>query len=464
MHKCEDFKREESDDYDFRYAFEERLLRIESALKSLNNDKPYSIYNLKNLKSFSFENLYKRDLNFDHLARYSFEKLEKLEFDSFDLTKLKSNFFDTQPGFRNLLELDLSKNYMDCWRFGMLWNLKSLKSLSLHKTKLSNLPFAINRLNLPNLERFDLSCSNHFARDPVRFNACFQKFENLKFLDLSNSQIKYINKKVFIGLRSLKELKLNLSQIKHIEQGSFSDLFQLETLDLSQNQLQHVDNGLFLNLINLKKLDISSNRITNFNPAKMLNSVKLEELIIGDNEFRVDDKGSLFVNFSNLRLLNISGLKANKLSKEMLNGLSSLKILKAYNNNFVTIDDQTFEHLKDLEILGLASNQKLNSLSAKCFIGLNNLRELDLCNCGLTDIQMDTFNDLTQLEHLNLSSNKLISIHYNRFCKLINLKFLNINYNFIKIQDNLLEIIKIKWMSIINFEYESQLISQPNKK
>ena len=163
-------------------------------------------------------------------------------------------------------------------------------------------------------------------------------------------------------------------------------------------------------------------------------------------------------NFSNLKLLKIFGLKENKLSKEMFTGLSSLKVLKVYYSDFVTIDDQTFEHLKNLEILGLASNQKLNSLPAKCFNGLSNLRELDLCHCGLTDIQEDTFSNLTKLKNLNLSSNKLISIHYNRFGKLINLEYLNINYNFMNITgDNLLEINKInKTMKLTRFDYENQ--------
>ena len=459
MHESQHFLRE-SNDYDFKYAFEERLLKIESALTSSVKDRPYSVYNLKNLKQFSSKKVYRFDKDLNNLSKYSFENLEELDCDIDPFInglgifhyELNSKFFDMQSGFRNLKTLDFSLSWLHhTWKFGTFENLKNLKSLKLYKVKQLDISTLINCIELPNLENLDLSCSNY----TYGFDVSFQKFKKLKSIDLQYGVAQHISANVFKGLINLKKLNLKRSHVNYIEPQSFDDLVQLEFLNLSENPIDHLDCNLFKNLRNLKFFYISGDRITNF---RILNSNNLEKLEIGGNEVQIDEMGSIFKKFSNLKSLKISGLKANKLSKEMFSGLSSLKVLKVYRSDFVAIDNQTFEHLKDLEILGLASNQKLNSLSAKCFIGLNNLRELDLCNCGLTDIQVDTFSNLTKLENLDLSSNKLVSIQYNRFCKLINLEYLNINFNSINITgENFLEINKINtMMKLTRFDYERQ--------
>jgi Leucine-rich repeat (LRR) protein len=204
--------------------------------------------------------------------------------------------------------------------------------------------------------------------------------------------VRDITKRVFMNLQSLKELNLEDAYIKNIQPGSFDDLSQLEILNLFENELQNLDDDLFIKMVNLKKLDISSNKITNFNPIRMLNSNDLEELMIGKNRFKIENMGSLFINFSKLQVLNISYLNLNKLTKEMFAGMDNLKVLQAYCNKFSTIDCDFLEYLVNLEVLNFASNKSLNSLAVKFF---NKLKELNLCDCGLTHIYEDMFSNLS---------------------------------------------------------------------
>ena len=268
MHESKHFLRE-NNDYDFKYAFDERLLKIESALTSSVKNRPYSVYNLKKLKRFSLNNLYRQDVNLNNLSKYSFENLEELDFNlvsmriDFNLKELNSNFFDKQPGFSNLKALDLSENnnMSQKWRFGTLKHLSNLKSLNLYRCKMLDLSSLVKCIDLPNLENLNLKWTNDVSKKNHYFDVSFQKFKNLKSINLEKAMVKSINIHVFCGLMKLKELNLKNANIEHIEPESFNDLHQLEVLDLSDNEIEYLDHDLFKSLANLKSLDISNNKL-----------------------------------------------------------------------------------------------------------------------------------------------------------------------------------------------------------
>jgi hypothetical protein len=76
------------DDNEFKYAYENRTIKIESALTSKSGKLvPYSVYNLKNLKNFSTGFCCRRNFDLNYLSKYSFENLETINIILFIVSK-----------------------------------------------------------------------------------------------------------------------------------------------------------------------------------------------------------------------------------------------------------------------------------------------------------------------------------------------------------------------------------------
>lgn len=95
-------------------------------------------------------------------------------------------------------------------------------------------------------------------------------------------------------------------------------------------------------------------------------------------------------------------------------GRKKLRVLFLNNSNVETIQNRTFNGLKELEILQLDSN-RLTSLNGFEFIGLDGLEELHLQHNRIATIAEGTFQHLTQLRILRLDNNLLVDISFVTF-------------------------------------------------
>ena len=87
----------------------------------------------------------------------------------------------------------------------------------------------------------------------------------IRYLDLSNNQIKSLNYYSFKSLYSLNILNLSYNSPLKIEQDTFTRIPYLEILDLSYTQLEILSlNDLFLPLQKLRYLNISFNNLIQF--------------------------------------------------------------------------------------------------------------------------------------------------------------------------------------------------------
>lgn len=92
----------------------------------------------------------------------------------------------------------------------------------------------------------------------------FSNLNSLTHLDLSMNCIETINKRQFSGLRNLQRLNLSHNRIGFIEENSFMDLKSLTNLDLSSNQLSVLNPKSFIGLENLKRMSLKNCKLIDF--------------------------------------------------------------------------------------------------------------------------------------------------------------------------------------------------------
>jgi toll-like receptor 13 len=93
----------------------------------------------------------------------------------------------------------------------------------------------------------------------------------IKYLDLSNNEIKQQNIYDLFYLRNLEYLDFSLNQLSEIINDAFTFNTRLIELKLNNNKIQAIELNAFATLENLEKLDLSYNLLekidaTTFNP------------------------------------------------------------------------------------------------------------------------------------------------------------------------------------------------------
>ncbi|XP_048253004.1 G-protein coupled receptor GRL101-like isoform X2 [Haliotis rufescens] len=137
------------------------------------------------------------------------------------------------PKLPNLLTLDVSHNMISHLVKDSFSNFTNLKHLDLS-----------NNVNLSNID-----------------NGTFAKLSKLEQLNLFNTCIMELKSTVLLGLSNLRTLNISHSQMNYINVGSFSSLRFLECLDISQNKIQNFNKGIFDGLPSLKQLQTDSYKL-----------------------------------------------------------------------------------------------------------------------------------------------------------------------------------------------------------
>lgn len=212
-------------------------------------------------------------------------KLEKLEIGYNNLTDLKPGLFKNLSRLRlmnltgnkllnlnrsvfsdvtNLEYLDLSSNGLRYIGTDLLVDLNKLKKLNLNDNEFVNLPQRFLS-NTTDLEEFILQKNK--GSKPLFFPAgFFSNLTALKTVNLSGSNIDWLDKNAFDHSKNIQEIYLDRNQLTELEQNTFAHLENLITLDLSQNQISSLPGGLFSNNTMLKTLNLQHNQIEIITP------------------------------------------------------------------------------------------------------------------------------------------------------------------------------------------------------
>ena len=219
----------------------------------------------------------------------------------------------------------------------------------------------------------------------VLIEGFFEKFPNLKKLNLSDNQISDLS--LLAGLVQLKELYLSENQISDL--SPLTGLLQLKKLYLSENQIS--DLSPLTGLLQLKELNLYHNQISDLRPLAEL--LQLETLYLYENQ--ISDLSPLI-------------------------GLAQLKKLDLGENQISDLSPLT--GLLQLKTLYLSENQisDMGPLS-----GLLQLKELDVHINRISDL--GPLAELSQLIFLDLSGNQISKL--GPLAELLQLKTLDVRNN-----------------------------------
>jgi len=297
-------------------------------------------------------------------------------------------------------------------------------------------------LNANGMKHFPTALTNHFFYNLKALNISSNSISNissfsdlsamasrlvLEVLDLSLNQIDVIEEETFRYLKSLRYLNLANNKIKFINMFSFSsDLHNLIELNLNHNEIK--DNSmeflLFSSLTSLEVLRMSFNQITSVSSHLLYNLYSLKELHLNNNDLQSLDL--LFKSHKNnelLRLIDVSfnrNLKLELISLEKsgdyasTNYINNVEVLNLsgtswHGLNMNTFLDLLFDGYRKLQVLNMSSsNIKSSVWSTKWPL---TIQTIDLSHNLLKDKQFDCrqflSRDYKALKTILLNNNRL---------------------------------------------------------
>lgn len=159
-------------------------------------------------------------------------------------------------------------------------------------------------------------------------NALFLRFQKLRVLEITESQLRTVSDFAFTGLSALQLLNLSRNNLTTVKTWSDDQLGELHMLDLRRNAISSLHKYAFKHYPNLLKLNLAVNHISDI-PDELFRFVPL------------------------------------------------LKYLNLGKNSLGAIDSHTFKHLHKLIHLELKHNQ-IEFIESEAFVGCTHMKVLHL--------------------------------------------------------------------------------------
>uniref|UniRef100_A0A8C5CRP4 Toll-like receptor 13 n=1 Tax=Gadus morhua TaxID=8049 RepID=A0A8C5CRP4_GADMO len=413
------------------------------------------------------------------------------------ISKLNNTDLEDLP---NLLHIDLTENRISEIESGTFAGQISLEVLILNKNKLRKLKKGI----FDGLVKLTMLGLTHNKIETVAPTSC-KSLINLKFLDLGHNKLHHLTnyQQILQQMPHLQTLHVGANNISTFNSWELSNKpTELITLDLSQNELlvfvltadifpkltklglnDGIKNGMVWemndtsHLIGISELDISrvhssldglQEVLETFNSSLMnltLNHMKktleilisisckipsLTSLTVQHNSIRVISSDMLHL-CSNVNELDLGHNKITNISDESFQSLRQLQILVLMFNSLSSVpyairnvstlfkldlsfnrmrlhDCEDFANMKSLRILFL-NNNHLGALKDCVFRDLVNLKNLQLPNCSIRKLNGAFINTMPNLQVLNLSNNQLTVLDQGEFKALKSLQNLTLDGN-----------------------------------
>lgn len=265
----------------------------------------------------------------------------------------------------------------------------------------SPLPIANGSENVINRKNVNNPVSNMFIEMSTCNLSTASVLQATKTLNIGSHLLnlnvaKFITSDSFIGFEQIALLYLsNMASNSGLGENSFMNLLELTFLEISNNSIASLPENLFINQTELKYLNLTENGLKSLPNGIFKHTKKLCWLDLSHNQLKTIQPGTFDV------LIDLNGLNLsyNQLNFDDFNDLESpfknlaaLKSLNLAGNGLISLPNQTFNNMQQLEWLDLSGNR-------------------------LEHIQADLLDCLINLKHFNLSSNKLstFSNHLWRF-------------------------------------------------
>uniref|UniRef100_A0A146KNW1 Leucine-rich repeat-containing protein 15 n=1 Tax=Lygus hesperus TaxID=30085 RepID=A0A146KNW1_LYGHE len=291
--------------------------------------------------------------------------------------------------------LDLSNcNIIGPLSEGAFANATKLRTLYLTGNAMSATDLAVALFPLTKLQKLSLrNCT--LTRLPPN---TFEKFPNLKELDISHNPLNDAFTSLLNPLSNLIHLDMGFSNLGSISKSTFHKMKSLKTLILSGNPLQSLESGLFKNLTHLETLELKNCGLSRLNGSvfhQSSNYPDLTELNLAGNPLEIPLKGSFLPRqLTRLKKLNLSDCGVSYIPANALHSFGNITELYLSNNKLRFRDQGEFEflnNLPDLEKLDMSYNN-ITSISPVVFRNNQNLTWVKLvgnpwkCACYVADM------------------------------------------------------------------------------
>lgn len=322
-------------------------------------------------------------------------------------------------------------------------------------------------------------------------------FPNLESINVINTPLSTINRKVFENMPNLNDLTLSKNKIKAFEHDTFDDLPELEELNLSENLLENLEDEVFYKLKNLRFLHLGNNNLHYIHPKMFKFMPNLHTLSVDNNNLSVLDP-QLFKNNPNLQMLYFDHNSIETLNPKMFDKLKMLMTVSLKGNNCIdgsfnfedwptmkkqiadkckssvkskskevycdfkqmgdsssesddtceideyqVIDEPDFNLSIDssandpslVETFSISNNDKIKFFPQNVGEMFPNLQNFYAVNDSLDNIPENSFKDMKNVKKLNLSKNKLKTFDPTAFDELTSLEELDLSENDIETLD-----------------------------
>ncbi|KAG6442372.1 hypothetical protein O3G_MSEX002279 [Manduca sexta] len=380
--------------------------------------------NLTSLSLSSFYNVSQADVTFTlNVSRNSLKYIEvgsPLAVNIFDgshnsLTEVPSNFFIAVES--TIRQIILSYNKITQISNEAFGDATSLQILDVHKNNI-NLVKRKSFLSLLSLQILDLSF-NTISQLSVEQ---FYNLNKLRYLKLDHNVLRLLPRDVFKNT-IIEHLDLGYNDISLFPVTALSQIgFTLRYLDLSNNHIEYLDSNIFRNTQFLSSLNLASNLLTVLPDNTFSSLGGLRKLDLSFNFIKANYK-ELFHNLLNLRHLNLANVTLKSVPYLSLTNLTYLNLSSNFINSFKETDVKRLVNLRHLDL----GNNRLTSLVPKMWVPLNKLNTLDISHNPIIRITPNSFKWLSNLSHLNLVGLKNVNIiDQDSFRPLISLRSLHI--------------------------------------
>ncbi|XP_070492998.1 toll-like receptor Tollo [Chironomus tepperi] len=287
--------------------------------------------------------------------------------------------------------------------------------------------------------------------------------KHLQELTIQFCKIKYVPSMTFKSLKNLKSLTLQTHNADwstinlELHSETFSGLSELRRLNLADNNIWTLPNGIFCPLFTLKYLNLSKNHLNDVSQVgfSLKNAATpsggndndlftgtppsaastqscnggVEQLDLSYNNL-ISIPNNCFNALKNLNFMHLDSNQLTILDDNSFQGLDKLQFLNLTNNRLIALPPELFEKTKELKRLYIANNS-LAVLAPGLFEKLDQLEVLDLSFNELTSswINRDTFLGLNRLIVLKLNNNKMTKVDQFVFRELYELQALNLEFN-----------------------------------
>ncbi|XP_076876305.1 relaxin receptor 2a isoform X1 [Brachyhypopomus gauderio] len=243
---------------------------------------------------------------------------------------------------------------------------------------------------------------------------------NVTWLSLKSNKLRELPDRVFSKYTGLQRLFLQNNSIQTVSNLGFSGLFKLRRLFLSQNNITALGNGVFRDLHKLQWLVLDHNPLRSITHDTFFGLKSLIFLSMVNTSLVQLSKRSLCHHMPHLSWLDFAENHIEELNYSILTTCVDLTVLSLRDNKIKTLPENTFQSLGALAELDLSCN-KIVDLPNNIFKSVKSLLNLNISHNPLLHIHAGHFDHLVQLESLGLEGIEIPDIQTKMFLPMSNL-------------------------------------------